>query len=129
MKEIESGNFKKAWGGIAGLQFSLPVGWTKMKEKNITVEKLLKWLCENPAQFCQLDLLKGKIEKGFDADIVVWSPDKKFIVEENIIQHLHKITPYLNKELFGVVEQTYIGGKKIFDKGSFINLNEGKILL
>ncbi|HKR03972.1 MAG TPA: allantoinase AllB, partial [Bacteroidia bacterium] len=25
MKEIESGNFKKAWGGIAGLQFSLPV--------------------------------------------------------------------------------------------------------
>jgi allantoinase len=78
---------------------------------------------------CHLNSSKGKIEKDFDADLVFWNPEKKFTVEEKNIQHRHKITPYLNRELFGVVEQTYIGGKKVFDKGSFINLNEGKILL
>lgn len=129
MKEIESGNFKKAWGGIAGLQFSLPAVWTKMKEKNIPVERILKWLCENPSKLCGLNSSKGKIEKRYDADIVVWNPNEKFIVEEKNIQHRHKITPYLNRELCGVVEQTYIGGEKVFDKGSFINLNKGKILL
>jgi allantoinase len=129
LKEIESGDFKKAWGGISGLQFPMPSVWTKMKEKNIVVEKLLKWFCENPAQLCGLHSSKGKIKKGFDADIVVWNPNEKFIVEEKNIQHRHKITPYLNAELYGVVEQTYVSGKKVFDKGSFINLSEGKILL
>ena len=129
LKEIESGNFKKAWGGIAGLQFSLPVIWTKMKEKNTAVEKLLKWLCEQPAQLCQLNSSKGKIQKNFDADITVWNPDQKFKVTESIIQHRHKITPYLNQELFGVVEQTFVNGKKVFDYGSVIDLNKGKILL
>ncbi|MEO5572144.1 MAG: allantoinase AllB [Bacteroidia bacterium] len=128
MKKIELGNFKKAWGGIAGLQFSLPAIWTKAKDKNISTQQIAKWLCENPAKFIGLENTKGKIQKGFDADIVVWNPDKKFTVEENMIQHRHKITPHLNKELSGVVEQTYVAGKKVFDDGKFINLHGGKIL-
>jgi allantoinase len=129
LKEIESGNFKKAWGGIGGLQFSLPAVWTKMKEKNIPMEKILKWMCESPSKLCGLQNSKGKIEKGYDADLVIWNPNEKFIVEEKNIQHRHKISPYLNQELNGVVEQTYVGGEKVYDKGSFLNLNKGKILL
>ncbi|MEO8148364.1 MAG: allantoinase AllB [Bacteroidia bacterium] len=128
LKEIESGNFKKAWGGVAGLQFSLPAVWTKAREKNIPITQMAKWLSENPAKFIGLENIKGKIQKGFDADIVVWNPEKKFTVKENMIQHRHKITPYLNRELFGVAEQTYVNGRKVFDNGSFINLNCGKIM-
>lgn len=129
IKEIESGYFKSAWGGIAGLQFSLPGVWTKMKEKNISIEKILKWLCENPAKLIGLQNTKGKIQKGFDADITIWNPEKKFKVTEDIIQHRHKITPYLSRELYGVVEQTYIGGKKVFERNFYQNLNNGKLLL
>lgn len=46
---------------------------------------------------------KGKIQKGYDADLVVWDANKKFLVTENIIQHKHKITPYLTETLYGVV--------------------------
>lgn len=129
LKQIDIGNLKKAWGGIAGLQFSLPVAWTKMKDRKIAVENILKWFCSNPAGFCGLNHIKGKIEKGYDADLIIWNPEKKFKVEEKIIHHRHKITPYLNNELFGVVEQTYVGGKIVFDKGSFLNLSKGKILI
>ncbi len=128
MKEIESGNFKKAWGGIAGLQFALPAVLTKMKEKNISMEKILKWMCEYPSKLCGLQNSKGKIEKGYDADLVIWNPDKNFIVEEKNIQHRHKITPYLNREMFGVVEQTFVGGVNVFNQGKFLHLNKGKIL-
>lgn len=129
LKEIESGNFKKAWGGIAGLQFALSSTWTKSRERNIPLQQILKWLCENPAKFIQLEKSKGKIEPGFDADLAVWNPDKTFIVEKKNIYHRHKITPYLDKELYGEIKQTFINGKKVFDRGSFLNLNEGKTLL
>jgi len=55
-------------------------------------------------------------------------PEKSFVVTENIIQHKHKITPYLNEKLYGVVEQTYLKGEKVFDQGTYI-LNKGSNIL
>jgi allantoinase len=71
---------------------------------------------------------KGKIAQNYDADFVVWNPEKIFTVTENIIQHNHKITPYLNEELYGVVEQTWLSGAKIFDEGKFLHLNKGHLI-
>ncbi len=119
LKELASGDFMKAWGGIASLQFALPVLWTAAKKRNCNLNDVAKWLCENPAKFIGKTETKGKIEKGYDADLVVWDEKRSFLVTENIIQHKHKITPYLNEELFGVVEQTYLSGEKIFDDGKF----------
>lgn len=127
MKELESGDFMKAWGGISSLQFALPVLWTAAKKHGCSLTDITKWLCQKPALLPQLKS-KGKIEKGYDADIVVWNPEEKFIVSKGIIQHKHKITPYLNEELFGVVEQTWLNGEKLFDGGKFLHLNKGKIL-
>src|SRR5437016_13251537 len=97
---------------------------------------IVKWLCEKPSKLPGLQNLsagwqgpKGKIQKGYDAGLVVFDPEKKFTVTENIIHHKHKITPYLNKELYGVVEQTYLAGEKVFDNGKFLHLNKGKLLL
>ncbi len=87
-----------------------------------------KWLCEKPAELIGKLKNKGSIEAGYDADLIVWDADRKFTVTENIIQHRHKITPYLNNELFGVVEQTYLAGEKVYDNGQFVQLNAGKII-
>ncbi len=129
LKEIESGNLKKAWGGIAGLQFLLPSVWTKAKERGFTIEQFAKLTSGNAAKFIKLNSQKGSIAKGMDADIVVWNPHKKFKVEAGMIQHRHKITPYENLDLSGLTEQTYVNGKKVYDKGNFIDLSEGKLLL
>ena len=128
LKEIESGNFIKAWGGIASIQFALPVLWTAAKKRNCTFSNIAKWLCENPAKLIGKENSKGKIEKGFDADLIVVDDEKTFIVTENSIHHKHKVTPYLNEELYGVVEQTYLTGEKVFDNGNFIQPGFGKIL-
>ena len=129
LKELESGDFMKAWGGIASLQFALPVLWTKAKQKDCSLNDIVKWLCENPAKLIGKERSKGKIEKGFDADIIVWDEKRSFTVSEDIIEHKHKITPYLNENLFGVVKQTYLSGEKVFDTGKFLHLNKGKIIL
>ena len=128
LKEMESGNFKKAWGGIAGLQFGLPAMWTEAKRRNFNLKDITKWMSSNPALFIHKNASKGKIKKGYDADITVWNPNKKFTVDTSMILHRHKLTPYQGMALLGTVEQTYVYGKKIYDQGKFLNLNAGKML-
>jgi allantoinase len=129
MKETGSGNFMKAWGGIASLQFALPVLWTAAKKRNIPFPQIVKWLCEKPALLIGNAFKKGKIEKGYDADLVVFDPGKNFIVTNDIIQHRHKITAYAGETLSGVVEQTWLSGTPIFANDRFLKLNAGELLL
>ncbi|HZI52134.1 MAG TPA: allantoinase AllB [Chitinophagaceae bacterium] len=129
LKELASGDFMKAWGGISSLQFALPVLWTAAKTRGSRLNDLAKWLCERPALLPGLENIKGKIQKGSDADLVAWDPESSFIVRENMIHHRHKITPYQDEKLYGVVKQTWLGGEKVFDNGAFIHLGKGSILL
>ncbi len=128
LKEIQSGNFMKAWGGISSIQYALPVLWTGALKHNCTITDMAKWLCEKPSLLPNLKN-KGKLEKGYDADFVVWNPEEKFIVTENNMYHKHKITPYLNEELYGVVKQTWLAGKKVYNENNFLHLNNGALLI
>jgi allantoinase len=129
MKQLDSGDFMKAWGGISSIQFALPVLWTAAKKHGCDINDMMKWLCENPGKLAGVQPgRKGKIQKGFDADLVVWDPEGIFAVTGDIIQHKHKITPYLNEKLYGVVEQTWLNGEKVYDEGKFLHLNKGKIV-
>jgi allantoinase len=127
LKELESGNFLKAWGGIASLQFALPVLWTAAQKRDCSFRDIVTWLCEHPAKLIGKEKSKGKIAKGFDADLVVIDEAAVFRVTKDMILHRHKITPYLNEELSGVVKQTYIAGNKVYDEGEFF-LNKGNLI-
>ena len=129
LKKVQSGNLKEAWGGISSLQFSVPIVWTILKKNNLSLEMLSQRMSSHVAQFLGLATSKGKIQKGYDADLVVFNPEKKFIVSSSMIHHRHKLTPYDGCELTGVVEQTYVGGTKVFDRGSFVSSPCGKIIL
>jgi len=128
MKEITSGNFMKAWGGISSVQFALPVLWTAGRKHGAGIEDIANWLAAKPALLPGLQKTKGRIAKGCDADFVVWDPDRSFIVTEEMIQHRHKITPYSGQQLYGLIEQTWLAGEKVFDQGKYLHLNRGKIV-
>ena len=128
LKETTSGNFLKAWGGIASLQIALPVLWTAAKQRNIGVEHIAKWLSENPAKLIGLEHKKGRIEKGYDADLVIWNPDESFTVTEQMILHKHKITPYLGEQLYGTVHSTYLGGMVVYHANGQLQLQAGSII-
>lgn len=129
MKRQESGDFFAAWGGIASLQLSLPAVWTEARARGFSIAHLAKWLCEGPARLAGLMEKKGAIAVGRHADLVIWNPDAAFRVDPAQLQHRHKLTPYAGRELLGIVEATFLRGRKIFERGAFCPAPEGRVLL
>lgn len=117
MKVREAGDFMAAWGGIASLQLRLPVVWTEARQRGFSLRELTRWLCTNPARQVSLESRKGTIAPGLDADIVIWTPNRDFLVDAQKLQHRHKLTPYEREQLTGVVEKTFLRGRKIYDAG------------
>jgi allantoinase len=66
-----------------------------------------------PARLVGLDGHRGALAPGYDADIVVWDPEASFVVDPERLHHRHRITPYAGRELFGVVRQTYVRGRRV----------------
>jgi len=127
LKCLEEGNFEKAWGGISGLQLGLSAVWTEAGKRGFSIEDVSRLMSRNTALFTGLENIAGKIENGFEANLTVFDPDKKFIVKEENLFHKHKTTPYSGKELIGTVEATYLHGKMIFSKGEIISSPTGEI--
>jgi allantoinase len=128
-KQLESGDFFKAWGGISGVQFTLPVLYSSGKKRGLTIEKLIPLLTENPANFLGLDTEKGKLKEGYDADITVWDDSEELKITRESIEHKHKATPYMNEILFGKVIHTFVNGVQVVENSELKKLNEGKLLL
>jgi len=128
-KQLASGDFFKAWGGIAGLQFTLPVLFTEGSKKGLTLEKLIPLLTENPALFLGLENTKGKLKIGYDADITIFDSNENTIIKESDIEHKHKATPYLNERLKGEITNVFINGIHVLENKKMINKNKGKLLL
>jgi allantoinase len=128
MKCLKTGDFFRAWGGISSLQLGLAAIWTRLSAQEYSLRHLARWMCSGPAQLAGLDQRKGAIAPGFDADLVIWNPDKGFAVKSKMLQNRHKLTPYLGETLRGVVETTFLGGRMIYDGGKFLGPPRGALL-
>jgi allantoinase len=128
LKGLERGDFMTAWGGIASLQLGLPVVWTEARRRGIALTDLARWMAEAPARLAGLGHRKGRLARGCDADLVVFDPDAQWSVAERTLQHRHKLTPYLGRTLTGLVEQTYLRGRRVFCRGSFEGAPSGALL-
>ena len=128
MKLRERGDFLAAWGGISSLQLRLPIIWTAAQRRGHSINDLSRWLCAAPAQLVGLQNRKGKVAADYDADLVIWNPKEQFIVEGQRLHHRHKLTPYEGKRVVGVVEKTFLRGRKIYDDGEFRGEPHGLLL-
>jgi allantoinase len=128
MKRRDSGNFLLAWGGISSLQLRLPLVWTAAVQRNYSLPQLASWLSFGPASLVGLTKKKGALEKGTDADLVIWNPEATFRVDASMLHHRHKLTPYAGQILRGVVEATFLRGQKIYEKGTFSDTPSGEMI-
>jgi len=110
MKELESGDFGRAWGGISSLQLALPLVWTSARARGFTLSDVVRWMASGPARLASLSR-KGHIAVGFDADLSLFAPDEEFAVDPAQLHHRHPVTPYAGRRLRGVVRRTLLRGQ------------------
>ncbi|MDE2490743.1 MAG: allantoinase AllB [Elusimicrobia bacterium] len=128
LKKLESGDFLNAWGGVAGLQFTLPALWSGAKRRGFELEDVARWAAEKTSAFLGLSQ-KGVLEKGRDADVLIFDDAALFDVEAAGVRHRHKTTPYLGRRLLGAVEALYLRGLPAFERERPAAGRRGRMLL
>lgn len=113
MKFLDAGDFKAAWGGIASLQLMLPVVWTQAEARAVGLSDVFRWLSAAPARILQIPK-KGQLVVGWQADLVVFDPLRRWVVHGADLIHRHKLTPYEGVGLQGSVERTYVAGHCVY---------------
>ena len=125
MKELASGDFKKAWGGIASLSVALPVMWTEASARGFTLREIARWMSAAPAKLAGCDGRKGRIAAGMDADFVVFDTNAEFTVSPERLHYKHPVSAYMGEKLRGMVKATYLRGQEVFVDGTFERASSG----
>jgi allantoinase len=128
MKLRDTGDFLRAWGGIASLQLGLFAVWTEARSRGYALTDVAKWMCSAPARLAGIATRKGAIAIGCDADLVIFDPEKSFRVSPRALRQRHPLTPYAGRELHGAVEATFVRGENIFDRGEILHAPTGRVL-
>jgi allantoinase len=131
MKALDTGDFVRAWGGIASLQFAAPAVWTRLAARGPAGEGLLRlaaWMSAAPAALAGLDGCKGAIAVGRDADLVVFDPDLWAMTPRSQVLHRWPLTPYAGVPLRGVVRAAYLRGRQVFEHGRVPRAGGGRLL-
>ena len=112
LKVKDTGDFGKAWGGVASVQLGLPAVWTAGEEFGIELSDIARWLAANPCASFRVPG-KGSIAVGNDADFAVVAPEETFVVDVEDLEHKNKISPYQGRILRGVVKRTVLRGRTV----------------
>lgn len=104
-KEVE---FEFAAFGITGLETSLALGLKLVDDGILTFKELLLKMSTKPAGI--LNISKGTLKKGADADITVIDLEKNWTVDRNNLCSKGKNTPFHGWNLKGKAILTIVGG-------------------
>lgn len=112
LKDLDTGDFGTAWGGVASLQLGISLIWTEARKRGIPLEQVVEWMAVRPAALARMTR-KGQLALGFDADFSIFAPDDAFVVDVKKLHHKNPISAYADKALTGRVRRTFLRGTEI----------------
>ncbi|MEW6069689.1 MAG: dihydroorotase family protein [Candidatus Thermoplasmatota archaeon] len=113
----EKKDFSDALPGIPGVETTYPLLLYLVKEEKISLARAIEAFCEKPAEI--LKLKKGRIAKGYDADLIV--ADLKEVVKIKSTK-LHSKCQWSPFEDFSAIfpSWVFIRGSAVIEKSEFV---------
>ena len=113
-KDEQSGIFA-AWGGISGIKTTMQVFYEHaVRRRQMSATLLSRCLSEGPARIFGLYGRKGAIEVGFDADLVVFDPEREWEITPESLFYLNKISAFAGLKGKGLPVITLVRGEPVF---------------
>ena len=125
---MKAGDFVAAWGGIAGVQSTLPVLLHRgHHERGLSLDRIASLVASEPARRFRI-ANKGSLRPGSDADVVLVDVAKSFTPGAADLQQRHKASPYVGATLRGHVRRTIRRGETIFSGGVVTARTPGRLI-
>jgi allantoinase len=122
-------NFFRVWGGISGIQHTLPLLITEGHvRREMALPLLARLLSYNVVTRFRLPPDRGRIAVRAQADLALVDLSANFEVKSDDLHYRHRHSPYAGRRLTGQVVQTILRGQTVFKDGRIISPPRGRLV-
>ncbi len=106
--------FAQAATGAIGVETLLPLSLELYHNESLKLNKIVETLTINPSKI--LNIKKGSLKKGLDADICVFDLNKPWVIKADKLKSKSKNTAIEDRKLQGKVLMTFLNGELVFNQ-------------
>jgi dihydroorotase len=117
-REEKDKGFPHAPSGMPGVETSLPLMLNRANQGLCSLADVVRWMCENPARLYGIKN-KGRIEAGYDADLVLIDMAREKTIENGKLQTKVNWSPYNGWKTKGWPVMTMVNGNVVYREGEF----------
>ena len=117
----------KAASGVPGLETSLSVMLTQVWNGRLSLRRLIQASSTLPAAIFRLRK-KGRLQTGYDADIVLIDPKARITIEADKFLSKAKYSPFEGMKCRGKAAYTIVNGNIAYQDGEIADTPVGRIL-
>lgn len=118
----EEKNASNIWDvkvGVPGLETTLPLMLTQVKQNRLSLNQVVAMLAEKTAEIYQL-ASKGHIETGKNADLTIVNYKEQYRIDASKFRSKAKFSLYDGWEVNGKPVKTIVNGSVVFDDGEIM---------
>jgi len=115
-KEDKKKKYPDSPSGMPGVQTILPIMLNHVNNEKLSLEQLIKLMCENPCKIFGIKN-KGYIKENFDADLTIVDMNKEQTIKDEMIASKCGWTPFNNFNVKGFPVATVVNGKVVMSEG------------
>ncbi|MBL4694469.1 dihydroorotase [Candidatus Gracilibacteria bacterium] len=117
--------YNEAPSGIPEVETTLPIMMNMVNDEAFYIEEVVAMCCERPAKIFGIEN-KGKIEVGYDADIVVVDMEEERKLENENLFTKCGWSPYSGSSFKGWPVMTFVNGQMVFKDGKIVGKPQGQ---
>ena len=118
-KEDKNKKYPASPSGMPGVQTILPIMLNHVNKKKLSLEQLIKLMCENPCKIFGIQN-RGYIKKGFHADLTIVDMNKEQTIKNEMMATKCGWTPFHGMTIKGFPVATIINGKTVMSDGKVV---------
>ena len=127
LKENKKKKYPGSPSGMPGVQTILPVMLDHVSKDKLSLNQLMKFMCENPCKIFGIKN-KGYIKEGYDADLTIVDMKKEQIIKDEMMASKCGWTPFNNYKVKGFPICVIVNGNIVMTDGKIVGKANGRPL-